>query len=167
MKPTDWLTIFKLKELPRAGWQRVGISSPESVASHSWGLALLCLEWGPKVSPQLDMNKILTMALVHDLPEVVVGDITPHDGISKVEKHRREHLAAIEILPKEWLTVWTEYQLNESEESKFVHQMDKIDMVIQAVQYKGQADTSEFIESANSVLGSKYQQILSVIIQSL
>lgn len=35
------------------------------------------------------------MALAHDLAEAVVGDITPHDGVSREEKHRRENVSFI------------------------------------------------------------------------
>ena len=40
--------------------------------------------------PSLDTNKCIKMALVHDVAESIVGDITPHCGISKEEKHRME-----------------------------------------------------------------------------
>ena len=45
--------------------------------------------------PGLDGAKCVKMALVHDIAEAVVGDITPHDGVSKADKHARE-AAAVE-----------------------------------------------------------------------
>ena len=80
-----------MKHLDRAGWLRVGIENPESVAAHSWGLALLCLRLAPK---ELDLQRVLSIALVHDLPEVIAGDITPHDNISKKHKQKLELQAA-------------------------------------------------------------------------
>lgn len=156
-----------LKSLPRAGWVRVGIEQPESVAAHSWGLAMLCMEWAPKSTVSLDITKVLQIALLHDLPEVIVGDITPHDNISKQEKHRLEEAAARQILPPHLYQLWKEYMLNQSPEAQFVHQMDKIDMAIQALVYEGQADTNEFVDSAHRKLDNEHTQILNDILQRL
>ena len=57
MKPDQWQKAFELKSLPRAGWLRKGITHPESVAAHSWGLSMLCLEFAPRVHPPLDLEK--------------------------------------------------------------------------------------------------------------
>lgn len=145
---------FTLKHLDRAGWLRVGIQNPESVASHSWGLALLCLKLAPK---ELDVQRILSIALVHDLPEVITGDITPHDNISKKEKQRLEKDAAQRLLPADLYELWLEYEENQTPEARFVHQIDKLDMLIQAENYSKKADTSEFITSAKEKLGNDFK----------
>ncbi|MFN7146928.1 MAG: HD domain-containing protein, partial [Myxococcota bacterium] len=62
-----------LKEVDRSGWTRIGVPHPESVAAHSWGVALLALLRCP---PELDRHKLLAMAILHDLAEVRVGDLT-------------------------------------------------------------------------------------------
>jgi len=148
VKPKQWQKAFGLKSLPRAGWIRKGIENPESVAAHSWGLAMLCLEFGPRIQPPLNIERVLALALIHDLPEVIVGDITPHDGVSKVQKQEREHQGALQLLNPTMLDVWLEYNTNVSPEAKFVHAMDKIDMAVQAVIYQNHTDTTEFIQSA-------------------
>ena len=73
------LEMLELKQLSRTGWVRSGVENPESVAAHSWGMAVLALRLAPK---ELDTEKILSLCLVHDLPEVRVGDLTPHDDTS-------------------------------------------------------------------------------------
>ena len=83
MSDTDALrdrlsAALALKALPRAGWVRAGVRHPESVAAHSWGVAWLVLVLCP---PALDRGRALAIAVAHDLPEVTVGDITPHDGV--------------------------------------------------------------------------------------
>ena len=143
-----WLQHYQLKDLPRSGWLRKGIETPESVAAHSWGLALLCMEFAPRVEPTLDVNKTLQLALVHDLPEVIVGDITPHDPISKQEKQQQEQHAAQHLLSDQMHELWKEYDSNTTRESQFVHAMDKIDMALQALVYAPQTNTSEFLASA-------------------
>ena len=79
--------VDRLKHLDRAGWVLAGHDAPESVAAHSWGMAVRCLQHCPD---DLDLATVLSMALVHDLAEAVVGDITPHDGVDKAEKHAKE-----------------------------------------------------------------------------
>ena len=148
MKPDQWQKAFELKSLPRAGWLRKGIAHPESVAAHSWGLSMLCLEFAPRIQPDLDIEKVLKLALTHDVPEVLAGDITPHDGISKAQKRQREQSAANVMLSPTMLEWWQEYETNDTPEARFVHAMDKIDMALQAMLYRNQADTEEFILSA-------------------
>jgi len=142
---------YLLKHLDRAGWLRIGIDHPESVAAHSWGVALLCLQFAPK---GLNKEKLLTLAILHDLPEVIVGDLTPHDNVSKSEKHSREEAAAQDLLPPELFTLWKEGQEKSSPEAKFLHIMDKLDMALQAKQYQHLTDTTEFLDSAEAIFNS-------------
>ena len=151
------LKAYTLKSLARAGWLRVGIKHPESVASHSWGLSLLVLLYCP---PHINKRRALELSIVHDLPEVIVGDITPHDNISKEEKHRREKVAAQNLLPPELYKIWCEYQENTSPEAQFIHRLDKLEMGIQALAYNDIAPTEEFLRSALDALPLDLQQLL-------
>ena len=138
--------MLELKNLPRTGWIRSGVNNPESVAAHSWGMAILALRLAPK---ELDLLKILTMCIVHDLPEVRVGDLTPHDDTS--QKSRLEYDAMSKIAP-EWLGILMDYDSGASAEARFVKQIDKLDMGLQAMLYQSQQgiDLSEFISSAKA-----------------
>ena len=137
----EWLG---LKDLPRTGWVRAGVRNPESVAAHSWGMAVLALHFAPK---DLDMAKVLAMCIIHDLPEVRVGDLTPHDEVRN--KAELEASAMSELAP-EWLGLFHEYESGHSEEAKFVKQIDKLDMGLQASIYQSrqELDLSEFTNSA-------------------
>ena len=145
------LEMLELKQLPRTGWVRSGVNNPESVAAHSWGMAVLALNLAPK---ELDLEKILSLCLVHDLPEVRVGDLTPHDDTSN--KTELEHKAMSEIAPQ-WLSLFEEYEAGETAEAKFVKQIDKLDMGLQAILYQTKQDITldEFIESAKSKISDK------------
>ena len=92
------------------------------------------------------------LSLVHDVPEVRVGDITPHDGISSSEKKRLELHAATSLFRNqgELFDLWREYEDAQTAEALFVKECDKLDMALQAIQYAvdTQRDTREFIESA-------------------
>lgn len=140
------LDYLALKQLPRTGWVRSNVENPESVAAHSWGMAILALRLAPK---DIDLTKVLSMCLVHDLPEVIVGDLTPHDDTTN--KAELEH-NAMKALAPEWLALFEEYEAGESIEAKFVKQIDKLDMGLQAILYQNEQglDLAEFLTSAKA-----------------
>jgi len=141
------LAGLPLKHVDRAGWVRVGVTEPESVAAHSWGMSWLVLRLCP---PDLDRGRCLALATLHDLPEVVVGDLTPHDGVSKEDKRAREDAAAQSLLADrpDLLGLVREYADQSTPEARFVRDLDKLDMALQALVYRGTADTREFVASA-------------------
>lgn len=157
MNTASWLTTLlqtlELKAVVRSGWERKCIPKPESVAAHSWNVAFLVLNTLPK---RLNQERALTYAILHDLGESIVGDITPFDGIPKSEKQHREARAMKDIchgLPNgsELLLAWEAYEQQLDDESRFVRQLDRLDMALQAVYY-AQAydrDLMEFIDSAD------------------
>lgn len=141
-----------LKALPRAGWLRVGIEAPESVAAHSWGVAWLVLVLCP---PALDRGRALAIAVIHDLAEVRVGDITPHDGVPAARKQAREATALRAMVAPfreaEALEgLWWDYEEGRTAEGRFVKACDKLDMALQAQVYAEveDVDTRQFVESA-------------------
>jgi putative hydrolase of HD superfamily len=118
------------------------------VAAHSWGIAWLVLALGP---PGLDRGRMLAYAALHDLPEVRVGDLTPEDGVAPEEKSRREHAAAMALLAgnPDLLELWEDYEAQADAEARFVRQLDRVDMAIQALAYRAEADTRPFLDSAD------------------
>ena len=142
----EWLG---LKHVLREGWVRAGVESPESVAAHSWGMSVLAMHLCPA---ELDKMRVLEMCLVHDLPEVEVGDLTPHDDTST--KSEDEHLA-MERLAPHWIDLFEEYEAGLTEEAKFVKYLDKLDMALMARIYEDSQglDLGEFITSARKVIG--------------
>ena len=146
------LEALALKNLPRSGWLRVGVPAPESVAAHSWGVALLALALCP---PHLDRARSVALAVLHDLAEVRVGDLTPHDGVAPAQKQRLERsalTAMVQPLPggDELAALWEEFEAGASAEARFVRACDKLDMALQAARYSADhgVDTREFIASA-------------------
>lgn len=150
------LDALALKALPRAGWLRVGVESPESVAAHSWGVAWLVLALHP---PTIDLQRALSLAVIHDLPEVFAGDITPHDAISPADKHQREADALQKLLSPlpdpsrvaSLTALWHEYTDGLTPEARFVKACDKLDMALQAASYQAHyphLSLREFIDSA-------------------
>lgn len=146
------LECLALKALPRAGWVRAGVAAPESVAAHAWGVAWLVLTLCPA---GLDRGRALAIATVHDLAEVRVGDLTPHDQVPKAEKARRELAAFTAMIAPfphaaELSALYAEYADASTPEGRFVKACDKLDMALQAESYQRDSDLvlTEFIESA-------------------
>ncbi|NTV23191.1 MAG: HD domain-containing protein [Nanoarchaeota archaeon] len=148
--------ISRLKSLDRTGWTRHNIPDHETVASHSYSVALLSMVCSDELG--LDCEKCMRLALVHDLAESVVGDMTPHE-ISSDEKHRLEKKAIFEIAKEvgspKLMQLWEEYESGKSEEAKLVKELDKLDMVLQAKEYQaGGKDLSEFFAAKKKIRGS-------------
>ena len=143
---------IRLKEVDRGGWKRIGVSHPECVAGHSWGVALLALLRCPA---HLDRGKLLAMAVLHDLAEVRVGDITPHDGVTREEKHSRERAAMDDLLGHrpDLRAIWDEAEAGVTAEARLLKELDRAEMGLQAERYSEQGfDVSEFLASADDAL---------------
>ena len=138
-----------LKLVPRTGWLNHGISplKCESVADHSYRLAILVMLYDPdaNLGKKLNISKMSQMALLHDLAESIVGDITPpaDSGVSRAEKHDLEHKAMVTILATlsdkkkaEFRSLFEEYEAQVTEEAKFVKDCDRIEMCSQALEYE-------------------------------
>lgn len=83
--------IERLKTQTRTGWVNVKVPGRvESIADHMYRMAMLSLL--SEEDEELDIAKCVQMAVVHDLAEALVGDITPHDGISKAQKQKLEEV---------------------------------------------------------------------------
>jgi len=152
-------TAANLKNIPRKGWvEKLGIDSPESVADHCYITTLMAMIISDLQN--LDTKKIMKMAILHDLAESITGDFTP-DTISKKEKNILENKAMNELLNKlpksivkEYVSLWNDYQNNTTEESEIVHDIDKLEMALQAKIYSKQGFSREtlqtFLKTANS-----------------
>ena len=140
--------VERLKVEKREGWRRFGISKGESIADHMYRMSLITMLAPPSISSKLDIPRCTKMALVHDMAEGLVGDLTPVDGVPKVEKNRREAdtmdwissslLGKVHggLAGKDIRAAWQEYEDSETPESKFVHDVDKIELILQMVEYE-------------------------------
>ena len=145
-------TAVNLKNISRQGWMdKLSLKHPESVADHSYSMAIM----GMIISDleNYDSEKILKMILLHDLAESKIGDYTPNQ-ISNENKIKIENNAYDEIistLPEaiklQYGKLWEEYQNQESSESKIVHQIDKLEMALQAKMYQKEGSSKEAVES--------------------
>jgi len=143
--------LERLKTTKREGWRRFGIDRGESISDHMYRMSLMTFLCPPTLAPKLDLNRCMKMCLIHDMAESLVGDITPVDGVPKSEKNRREAdtmdyickgllgklhggLAGAEIR-----AIWQEYEDSKTINSHFVHDLDKMELLCQMVEYEKRA----------------------------
>lgn len=137
-KILDFMNLVEnLKKTKRTGWIRNKIANPESVADHSYRTALLALVLSDELN--VDRDVMVKMALIHDIGECIIGDFCPTD-IEKREKQKLEKKALEKLAKlsneKEIIELWTEFELGETLESQYIQQIDKLEMVIQALEYE-------------------------------
>jgi len=166
-------TAGRLKRTPRAGWIEIGIRQPESVADHTFRTSILCMIYADMEG--LDQLKLLRMALIHDLPEAITGDLTPSKKTK--ESKERENTAIkqiLDLLPKKqrekYLTDWNEYQEGKTKEAKAVRQLEKLEMALQAKEYEKAKSTGQslkrFIKSAEkAITRPELRRLLSGILE--
>jgi len=83
--------IGKLKKMPRRGWVIRDIIDPETIAEHTFRAAIMAWVLGKKKGG-LDIERLLKIALIHDLCELYAGDTTPYDSILPINRKKREEL---------------------------------------------------------------------------
>lgn len=163
--------LERLKTTKRAGWQRFGIRECESISDHMYRMSILTMMAPASISSKLDILKCCRMALIHDMAESLVGDITPEDGVAKDEKSRRESetmdYICTNLLGKfngglngqDIRSIWQEYEDSKTPESLFVHDIDKIELLLQMLEYerttKCTIDLGEFTWVASKIQGDE------------
>lgn len=138
-----------LKRTQRTGWVDVGVHQSESVADHTFRTALLCMLYSDMNN--LDTLKLLKMALIHDLPEAIIGDLMPSQKTAETKKEEENAIQKIlNLLPEtqrmDYLGVWTEYKQGKTKEAKAARQLDKIEMALQAKEYKKMGQNNKSFE---------------------
>jgi putative hydrolases of HD superfamily len=144
------LEINVLKRVIRTGWKRKGIINPESVADHSWMVTMLVYILAPHFN--IDREKAIKIALIHDLGEISASDIVWEQGKqiigSQEEKHSKERASIKKNFSSypDYINLWEEYISQQSEEAKFVKHLDKLEMLIQAYEYEKNRENQESLQ---------------------
>ena len=124
--------IEKLKCNTRHSWTTCG--TRESVAEHSWRLATMALLCSDEY-PELDMNKVIKMCLVHDFGEAVMGDIPSF--LKTQDDEEKEKLAVRELLSRlpegmerELVELFDEMDELRTPEAKLFKALDNMEAVV-------------------------------------
>ena len=135
--------IEKLKCNTRHSWTSSG--RQESVAEHSWRLAVMAMLCADEY-PDLDINKVIKMCLIHDFGEAVTGDIP---AFLKTEKHESDEDIAVmqllSLLPEgvqcELRALFVEMRVKVTPEAKLFKSLDNLEALIS----HNEADISTWI----------------------
>lgn len=122
----------KLKQIGRQSYLADG-SRKENDAEHSWHLALMAVLLSSYAEKDIDVLRVMTMVLVHDIVEIDAGDTYAYDTNGNATKRERETRAAdriFNILPEdqaEYLrSLWEEFEEQATPESAFANMLDKL-----------------------------------------
>ena len=156
----EFLTeLNRLKALPRTGWLLRGVRDVESIAEHLYGvtfIAMLLADSARARGHAVNVEKVMRMALLHDLTEARTGDlpatIKPYFEASAL-KSADERIARemLEPLGADYLALWHEYEARASLEARIVKAADKLDLLLQAYEYErgGAQAMNEFWQNAD------------------
>lgn len=136
-------TVEKLKCRTRHSFTTNG--RQESVADHTCRLALMALLCADNY-PELDMNRVIRMCLVHDLGEAVTGDIPSFEKTDADERTEREAIAdLLGALPEptrsDWQALFAEMEARTTPEAKLWKALDNMEAVLS----HNEADLSTWI----------------------
>ena len=126
------LEIDKEKFIGRQTYLSDG-ARKENDAEHAWHMAVMALILGEYANEKLDMLKVISMILIHDVVEVDAGDTYAYDEVGKLDQREREVRAAnrlYNLLPedqaKKFRALWEEFEARETPEARFARTMDNI-----------------------------------------
>lgn len=138
-----------LKRIMRTGWSLAGVNRarPESVGEHSYGTALLSLLISKELIRKginVDLGKVASIALIHDIPEALISDIpqtaallggeTLSEGKRDAEREAMSIIVGKSSTFKEWLeNLWEDAEKESLLESRIVICADILDMLLHAV----------------------------------
>jgi len=152
------IELQRLKRLERTGWMLRGLSNgTESVAAHSFGVAVTAMLLSDDLSErgvEIDSEKLLRMALLHDWAESRVGDMprTATDYFGADVRRQAEAAAFKDIVHSStrYLELYDDYEHRNSLEAKLVKAADVIDLLIQvlALERSGVRGLDEFWQVA-------------------
>jgi putative hydrolase of HD superfamily len=139
-----FLEATTLKRLPRSGWLTRGVPHVESVAEHSFGVAFVALALADALADEaLDLEKVLVMALLHDLAEVRLTDLPasatrliPGQVKSEAEATAIEDLLGPLPGAGHWAALWHDFEGGTSAEGRLVRDADKLEMMVQCLRYE-------------------------------
>ena len=156
-----YLLASKLKYKIRSAWDKdhwnIKGDRLESVAEHIYGTCILAISLDANFDLNLDLDRVIKMLVIHEIGEVTIGDITPFDGICPKRKKADELAAVTEIVGdlvkrEELVSLFKEFDEQETKEAKFAYLCDKLEADIQAKVYQDRNLQRELDDQTNNVV---------------
>ena len=177
------IELQRLKRLDRTGWTLRGLpNGTESVAAHSFGVCVVAMLLADEMRARgvdIDGERVLRMALVHDWAETRVGDMprTATHYFGSESRKQAETTAFTDIVEtlnrqRDYLDVYGEYERRDSLEARVVKAADIIDLLVQAyaLERAGALGLGEFWEVAHTAdfgLPDTATEVVQAVLQSL
>jgi putative hydrolase of HD superfamily len=147
----------ELKRLPRRGWLRAGVERPESVADHTARTAMLA--WVIAGLEGADQERAATLALFHDSQEPRTGDLDHVErnylqAVSNEQITDQQAEALPQPLAGRLRALVGEYEGRASREAECARDADKLEMLLQALEYQqqGRGSMETFMQTAVAAL---------------
>lgn len=156
-----YLLATKLKYKIRSGWDKnhwnVKSERIESIAEHVYGTCILAISLDSEFELNMDMEKVLKMLTIHEIGEVLIGDITPFDKVTIEEKALIEHKAMRDVIgdlvnKDELYDLLVEFDSHSTKEAKFAYLCDKMEADIQAKVYQDMGCQRDLDDQKNNVV---------------
>lgn len=160
-----------LKQLPRSGWQLLRIPNPESVAEHSFRVAIIGFMLA--ALDGADPSRTAALSLFHDAHETRIGDV-PSVGRAYVTTAAPEAVTAHQVaaqpdeVAKAVQALTAEFEENETQEARLAHDADKLETLLQAMEYGAQGyDTQPWVDTSVAAMRTEPgRQLAQAIRQS-
>jgi putative hydrolases of HD superfamily len=145
-----FMEINALTKIKRAGWILMGIPDPESIADHCYETAMFAFILSKYVEEDVDMEKVLLMALFHELGEVRLMDLPRRAAkYIKAAKKEAEHNIMLDVLdgiPTQLPALLEEMERKETIEARLCEAAEELQIIFKALVYakENRGDTSEY-----------------------
>ena len=151
------MEVDKLKDIQRRT-KVIASLRQENSAEHSWHFAVAAMSLAPYAGPDVDINRVIQMALLHDIVEIDAGDVIVYDLAARAAIHEQEVAAAKRLfgmlppaLNAQFTALWDEYEAEETADACFATMLDRILPMLINLHTEGQS----WIEN-----GIRLQQVL-------
>ncbi|MBO4203933.1 HD domain-containing protein [bacterium] len=142
-----YLLATQLKDVVRSGriTRNIQRKRVESVAEHIYGTCILAIaihsEFSAELEHEIDLYKVIVMLVIHELEEIVIGDLTPYDTMSPEERLRQGREAVQMVLGNltkkaEYLALTDEFNKQTTPEARFAKMCDKLEADLQVRKYE-------------------------------
>jgi len=152
---------------------KLNLKDSESVAEHSYMMSVMAMVMSDMKN--LNTEKIIKMSILHDWAESKIGDFMPNE-ITEDKKTELEEYAMTELLDElpskiknDYYDIWNNYKENLSKESRFVHELDKLEMALQGKIYEKETDPEKIkpfiISAVEQIVDDDLKKVLIEILQ--
>jgi putative hydrolase of HD superfamily len=172
------MEIDKLKLVERRT-KIIDHGRPENSAEHSWHFAVAAMSLAPFAPENVDISRVIQMALLHDIVKIDVGDVLVYDLAARAAIADKEAAAAIRLfglLPEpqstQFLQLWQEYEAGISADARFAGALDRILPILQNLHNEGQSwrengISLEQVLQRNALVGESWPELWQHVVSHL